>query len=82
METMRLPCGFDVSTTYLVICDIDFLRHPGSIELDKFEGLIIGKCMKKCKRSNSRGDGKKSLGRGADNGDRQKISCQTKVWSM
>lgn len=46
MESIRLPCSFDVSSTYLVICDIDFLRHPGGIELDKFEGLI-GKCMKK-----------------------------------
>lgn len=69
MESMRLPCSFDVSATYLVICDIDFLRHLDGIELDKFSGgnrqAYGGKKYIYIKRSNSRGDGKKSwVGRG------------------
>lgn len=76
MESMRLPCSFDVSATYLVICDIDFLRHSGGIEMDKLEALIC-KCMKSSVKDQIRGAMEKSPGWGADNGDRQNISCQT-----
>ena len=81
MESIRLPCSFDVSTTYLVICDIDFLRHPGSIEPDKFRELI-GKCMGKSVNDQIRRAIKKSPEWGADNGDKQKISCQSTEYGV